>query len=108
MSDLGDIDEVEELGPSDRETLEEVREVLEKRNATDRFGFFLLHSHFGLQPDETLIETVDRQGRTLTIRPGVPSENEGTLVPTAFRFMGNEIEAVQYCHRPKNSPVHAI
>ncbi len=51
-SALTHIADVEPIGESDAECLEEIRSVLEKHNCLGRFGSTLLHSHFDLQNDE--------------------------------------------------------
>ena len=66
---LPDIDAVEPLAAEDELCLQEVREVLDKHNRLNRFGITLLHSHFPVSDDETLVEECDEANRTLTIKP---------------------------------------
>lgn len=68
-SRLPDISEVEHLTAKDDELVRELREVLRRHDATGRFGLMLLHQHFDIADDEILVETVDVEGRTLTVRP---------------------------------------
>src|SRR4051812_36799836 len=63
------IEEVEEVGPKDNECLDEIRAVLEKHDALNRFGVTLLHSHFPVAEGETLLESCDLRTRTLVISP---------------------------------------
>lgn len=85
---LPDISEVEPIGPSDRECLEELYAVLRKHGAVDRFGINLLHDHFAVEEGEMLVETCDPAARTLTIRPAsadaIPESQR--LVETNWAF----------------------
>jgi hypothetical protein len=66
---LPDIDEVDARSEVDDACFAELREVLVRHNALDRFGITLLHQHFDTAEDELLVEEVDVESRTLTIRP---------------------------------------
>lgn len=105
------IDDVATLGPGDQAVLSQVRQVLEENGALDRFGLTLLHSHFDLAPDEVLVETVDAESRTLTIRPRGKVElmQETDPVETSWRLntLDGAPSCVLYCHRTKDSPIHA-
>ena len=108
---LNPIEDVEPLRESDETVLREVREVLAKHGALERFGVMLLHSHFHLEPDEVLVEKVDVDARTLTTRPVHRNDPDvaGSLTPTSFRLDGSGAVpvTVTYCHRPPNSQFHA-
>jgi hypothetical protein len=103
------IEEVDPLSTSDRQVLDEVRAVLARHGALQRFGVTLLHSHFDLEPDEVLVEKVELSSRTITIQPLHADDLEGTLQGTTFRLDGEVLEPmmVLYCHRPPNSEHHA-
>ena len=108
-SGLGNIDDVEPMGEADRAVMDEVRQVLAKHGALERFGLTLLHSHFDLAADEILVETVDVERRMLTVRP-VPQQkavDAGDLVPTSWRLDRHDHEPMcgTYCHR--SDGVHA-
>lgn len=101
-SGLGDIDDVEPLGEDDKRVMDEVREVLAKHGALERFGLTLLHSHFALAPNEVLVETVDVETRTLTVRPTRSGDVRASdLVPTSWRLDGPSHQPMcgTYCHR---------
>ena len=66
---LSHIADVVPIGDADAACLSEVRAVLEKHGALDRFGVALLHSHFELAEDEILLETTDLDGREQLVRP---------------------------------------
>lgn len=85
---LPDISDVEPLSEHDRGCLEELRTVLARHGALDRFGVNLLHDHFSLDDDEILVETCDPGARTLTMRPGrsAPARPGDSLVETSWRF----------------------
>lgn len=87
---LPDITEVRPVDASDLPCLEELREVLERHGALERFGLNLLHDHFELDDDELLVEVSDPDTRTLTIRP-VREDAElgggGRFIETNFQFV---------------------
>lgn len=66
---LLDIDEVEARSDADNACFEELRKVLARHNALDRFGITLLHQHFHIGDDELLVEEVDVDSRTLIAQP---------------------------------------
>ncbi len=67
-SGLPDIDDVEPLGEADQSCIDEIRAVLARHDALDRFGLTLLHSHFELAEGEILVESVDTVARRLETR----------------------------------------
>jgi hypothetical protein len=111
-SGLPRIEEVEPLSVADRAVIEEVREVLARHGALERFGLTLLHSHFDLGQGEILVETVDKSARTLTTRvlPASDAEPGATLVETSWRLDASDGQprCLTYCYRPPNSQFHEI
>jgi len=88
-STLPDITEVRPLDSSDLPCLHELREVLERHGALERFGLNLLHDHFELDDDELLMEVSDPETRTLTIRPvreDSALSRDGRFIETNFQF----------------------
>jgi hypothetical protein len=84
---LPDIDDVAPLSDADQPCLAEIREVLAKHGALDRFGVALLHEHFEVADDEILVETIDVETRTLTSRPEKIAElAEFRSVETSWRL----------------------
>ena len=69
LPNLPSIFEVVPVGPQDEQCFAEVRAVLERHDALQRFGLTLLHRHFDMADDELLIESIDVDGRVLTLRP---------------------------------------
>lgn len=110
MTDQPDrIDAVDSLGPQDEAVIDQVRKVLEENDALDRFGITLLHSHFDLGDDEVLVETVDAEARTLTIRPERKAklDEEADPVVTSWRLVaGGGLEDILHCYRPKGGEFH--
>ena len=95
---LPDVDAVEPLGAHDDACLDELRAVPSRNGALGRFGITLLHDHFELGPGEVLLETCDKQGRVLTMRPVVASElGGGTLVETQWQLTPIGIPQRQVC-----------
>jgi hypothetical protein len=86
-SDLLDIDDVKPLSDDDKQCFAELREVLERHGALQRFGVTLLHNHFPVYEGELLVEECDEEKRTLTLKPMKRAElNEGTLMQTNWRL----------------------
>ncbi len=91
---LRDINDVAPFGPSDEECFAEVRAVLERHGALDRFGLCLLHQHFNVAEDEVLVERVDPETRTLTTQP-MKRDEVGETVETSWRL--NSTGTMQVC-----------
>ena len=85
-SPLPHVDQVEPLGPSDEACLVELRAVLEKHNALQRFGVLLLHEHFEIAADEVLVERCDELRRILTITPIKQNSLRGNVLETSWRL----------------------
>jgi hypothetical protein len=84
---LLDIDEVRPFSDEDKQCFAELREVLERHGALQRFGVTLLHNHFPVYEGEVLVEECDEEGRTLTLKPMKRGEvDEGTLMQTNWRL----------------------
>src|SRR5689334_16185523 len=92
---LPDIDEVPPISDEDGDVLAELRAVLERHNATERFGVCLLHRHFELADDECLMETTDVAARTSTLNVEKRVDSP-TRIPTMWRF-GLDIKADTVC-----------
>ncbi|HEY2933104.1 MAG TPA: hypothetical protein VGK99_15285 [Acidobacteriota bacterium] len=72
MSDTGRIPHVDDVAPvsdADDAIFAELRDVLTRHRALNRFGVTLLHEHFDVADDEILVETCDPDTRTLVTRP---------------------------------------
>lgn len=65
---LKDIDDVAPLDVSDQACLKDLYEVLKRHGKVERFGVMLVHKHFDMEDDETLLEFCDPTTKTLTIR----------------------------------------
>lgn len=48
---------------------DQIRELLTTHGTSQRFGLTLLHQHFDTGEDEALLERINRENRTLTLRP---------------------------------------
>jgi len=84
---LLDIDEVKPLSPEDAKCFAELKGVLERHGALQRFGVTLLHNHFPVYEGELLVEECDEASRTLTLKPMKRNElSEGTLMQTNWRL----------------------
>ena len=95
-SGLLDIDDVKPLSDDDKQCIAELKEVLERHGALQRFGVTLLHNHFPVYEGEVLVEECDEDARTLTLKPmSRESLNEGTLMQTNWRL--DTRDSVQAC-----------
>lgn len=84
---LLDIDDVKPFSDADEQCFSELKEVLKRHGALQRFGVSLLHTHFPIHEGEVLVEECDDQNRTLTLRPMKRSEiNEENLMQTNWRL----------------------
>ncbi|MGZ4727685.1 MAG: hypothetical protein ACXWB2_08205 [Acidimicrobiales bacterium] len=83
-TDLEHIADVRPIDDTDGPCLEEIREVLSKHGALDRFGVSLLHRHFDLAEDEMMLETTDLTRREHMVRPVTQSwiEEHGVTMQT--------------------------
>ena len=102
-SEMPHVDDVRPLGDADHVVLEEIRQVLIKHNATNRFGVTLIHRHFDLQADEVLFETTDEQARTQRVVVKPASEVAGDRVlETQWIFDGSRpAVCIGKCHYDK-------
>jgi len=97
------IADVAGFSPLDMPCLDELREVLTRHGAVDRFGLTLLHSHFALAPDETLVEDTDEANRSQTITVVKKTAIPAGAKYTSWRFDTHEAAAPvcrihnQYC-----------
>lgn len=106
-NDLDRVHDVAPLDDGDQAVLLELHAVLRRHGAQKRFGVTLLHSHFDLDEGEVLVERVDADGRSMSISAEPAESFESVeLVATSWRFLGDRLMPLQYCHRPKDSIFH--
>lgn len=82
---LPDIDQVVPLGPDDPQLIHELRDVLDRHGALERFGITLLHQHFDVAEGEVLVETVDPAARHPSGRGGAVHGRQVHRDPVATR-----------------------
>jgi hypothetical protein len=80
-----DISETDPLSQNDKNCLREMRDVLDRFGCLDRFGVNLIHKHFEIADDEALLETIDVEERTLTVRP-VKKADLGPSIETQWNL----------------------
>jgi hypothetical protein len=84
---LLDVTDVKPLSDSDKQCFAELKEVLARHGALQRFGVSLLHTHFPIFDGEVLVEECDEANRTLTLKPVKHSTlKEETLLQTNWRL----------------------
>ena len=82
-----DISETKPFTEKDAACFLELRDVLKKHNALDKFGINLIHRHFDIADDECMLEHTDIKNRTLTIKPVKKSSVEqGSTTITMWRL----------------------
>jgi hypothetical protein len=92
------ISDVEPFSEEDEQCFREVREVLQKYGALNRFGLTLIHTHFDVAADEILLETTDVEARTHLVRPVKQNEvDEQEVTITNWRFAEGETVAMRTC-----------
>lgn len=97
-NDLPHIDDVSSIDDTDSRCLEEIREVIGRHGKARRFGVTLLHHHFLLSPDETLVEQCDAEKRMLVTSPGKVAEiSARDFRPTVWRFDGESMHVCAFC-----------
>ena len=72
------------LTEEDRTCLDEVGDFLLQAKSHHRFGVALLHSHFPIENDETLVEEVQTEAKLITLRPA--SDERSGLGATSVCF----------------------
>jgi hypothetical protein len=73
------------MSERDAPVLREIRDVLLRHGAINRFGVTLLHKHFELRDGEQLVEYIQPENRTLISKP-IVGLDEGRSTETAWRF----------------------
>ena len=83
---LPHVDQVVPRSASDEECFAELRAVLARHHALQRFGILLLHEHFEVAHDEVLVEECDVVRRVLTIAPRKLEKADGNVLETSWRL----------------------
>jgi hypothetical protein len=99
-----DIDDVSPISESDDVIFSEIRDVLARHNALERFGVTLLHDHFEIGEDEILLESCDPDTRTLVSRPVKMADlSQATMIETNWSL--NSVAAIQAGQKPQKEPI---
>lgn len=94
---IPDISEMSIL-ETDAQCFREIRDVLKKYDALDRFGLTLIHSHFEIGEDELMMELTDAANRTHTVKPIPMTEiDEKELTITHWKFTDDESVVAKGC-----------
>lgn len=99
-SEFPDVDEVRPIDETDYAILNEIKDVLLKHNAINRFGVNLIHRHFELQKDEIIFETTDVEKRSQRIEvcPSSIIVDNKRVLETQWVFNGGSaVVCVGYC-----------
>ena len=97
-SETPDISEVAPFSDKDEECFREIRDVLKRYNALDRFGLTLIHHHFDVGEDEVMMEYTDAENRVQTVKPVKESdaENEDVTI-THWKLADGDFPAMRTC-----------
>lgn len=104
---VADISAVQSLQADDLACFRELRDVLLRYDALERFGISLIHRHFAIADDEELMEYTDVVQRTLTVKPVKKSDidwNHTTI--TSWKLTEDEEVARIGCGCARNSGGH--
>ena len=99
-SKFSHVDKVAPLSDDDYAVLNEIKQVLEKHNAVDRFGVSLIHRHFELKEDEIVFETTNEEARVQQIEVCASSsiKDRSDILETQWVFDGGQnLVCVKYC-----------
>jgi hypothetical protein len=83
------LEKVAPLSADDLECMNEIRDVLKRRGKSERFGVTLLHKHFELESDETLVETTDSKARAMVLQPAIIDPSDTSAIDTQWYLGGN-------------------
>ena len=95
-SEFPHVDDVRPVDDNDYLILNEIRNVLVKHNAVERFGVNLIHRHFDLKNDEVLFESTNEETRTqhVEVCPIADIADHKNVLETQWVFNG---QRASYC-----------
>lgn len=95
---IADVHDVKPLSADDAECLRDLREVLARHGALERFAVTLVHKHFDIAANEQMVEFTDIESRCLTIKPIAEQAGLATLETTwKFSAEADEAQATTIC-----------
>jgi hypothetical protein len=107
-SKTADIEDVEPFSGKDAECFREIRDVLKKYDALERFGITLIHSHFTIGEDEEMVEFTDHENRTLITRPVNRSQiDDRQVTVTNWKLMDGDVVAMRVCSCARTNQGHS-
>jgi hypothetical protein len=99
-TEFPEVGEVRPIGDDDYAILSEIRDVLIKHNAINRFGINLIHRHFDLNQDEVIFETTDvpKRPQHMEVRPASEMADYENVLETQWVFdTTRSVVCVGYC-----------
>ena len=98
------VDDATPLSSADDQCVADIRDVLARHHALNRFGIMLLHDHFQVADDEILVESCDPVARTLMLRPLKKADvADSNLLETSWSLEPIEVRGGR--RRPDPKPV---
>ncbi len=103
---VADISAVQSLQTDDLACFRELRDVLQRYGALERFGISLIHRHFDIADDEEMMEYTDAQERILTVKPVKKSDIdwEATTITNWKLTEGDEVARIGCGSRAIRAP----
>lgn len=97
---LPDVGEVRAVDAGDAAVFDDVRDVLQRHGALQRFGLTLLHRHFAIGEGECLLETTDIANRRQVVEVKKSSGLQGQrVIETQWAFDGSgTVFCVGFCN----------
>lgn len=95
-----DIDHLRPIDEKDLEMFQEIKTVLARYDAIERFGITLLHRHFDIKENECILEQtdVDRRRQVIEVTDSA-SLQKGKVIETQWAFDGGgTLGCVGFCH----------
>lgn len=103
---MGDAD-LAAFSSADADCFRDIRDVLKKHGALQRFGVFLIHKHFEIGDDEEMVECTDHATRQLVIHPRRKDQiDPKTRIATNWIFTDTEEVAAACCTCARNENGH--
>ena len=103
-SEFPHVDDIRPVDDNDYLILNEIRDVLVKHKAVERFGVNLIHRHFDIANNEVLFESTNEETRTqqVDVRPITDIADRKNVLETQWVFHGQRARiCIGACHYNK-------
>lgn len=90
MNAFTPLEEIPPLTADDITCFSEIKEVLSKHGKLERFGITLLHKHFNFDKNEVLLETTNKENRSMVLEPKIIDSSDINTIDTQW-YLGGSI-----------------